>query len=291
MLDALCKQKNKILPLIADGAMGTMLLDKGISLENNLTKLNLTQADLIRSIHREYVDAGADLLYTHTFLANHLSLTSFSDEKLLEDINVQAVINAQKAATETTLIAGNLGGIYTASHLQRPAIESIVVAYEQQAKILINAGVDLIIVETLSNIEELKAALNLQPLTRKFNKPLLISITPQDNGNLLDNTSRDTWLSLVIKNKPQAIGLNCFYQPHKPEQLTKHIHEQTKLPMFLKLNAGNPIKKQGLWTYPVSPKEFCKVFQNLLETPFVTIGGCCGTTPQYIKALTKQNRM
>ncbi|MBU0505695.1 MAG: homocysteine S-methyltransferase family protein [bacterium] len=287
MLNAFLKQNKISKPLIADGAMGTLLLNKGISLENNLTKLNLTNSDLITSIHKEYVEAGADIIYTHTFLANYLSLKSFSEETLVKGINVQAVTNAQKAANKTTLIAGNLGGIYTASHLQKPTPQAIMNAYEQQAQILIQAGADLIIVETLSNLEELKAALQLQTLTQKHNKPLFISITPQNNGNLLDNTKLDTWLSLVTQNKPQAIGLNCFYNPKKLAPLATHIHKQTNSPLLLKLNAGNPIKKQGLWTYPVLPKEFCNVFQNLLETPLIAIGGCCGTTPKYIKALAE----
>ncbi len=274
--------------LLADGAMGSLLIERGFSVSSCLASLNISDPKEIQKIHYEYQKAGARIITTHSFMASKPALAKQGKESLFKEINVRAVENARSAAFDNTFVAGNLGTLAPYIPLQEPnREEKLASSYYEQAKILASEGVDLIIVETIMDLIDLKAAVRGGLSAIHDKTPLFISITPKNNGALLDNTPLESWLSSIENENISGIGLNCFFDLHEMVPLVESLTARTKLPICIKPNAGIPIKEKHTWVYPLGPKEFCAEMKKQLELPIAIIGGCCGTTPEYIKELAK----
>ena len=279
--------------LYFDGGMGTLLQERGLQPGELPETWNLLHAEEIREIHRKYIEAGSDIVLTNTFGANALKF--HDDAYSLEEI-VNAAVGHVKAAAEQ---AGNGRRIYTAldigptGKLLKPMGDlDFETAYEAYKEVMIygeKAGADLIHIETMSDTYELKAAV----LAAKENTSLPVFATTifDERGKLLTGADVPSVVALLEGLRVDAFGINCGMGPEQMIPILEQITKYSSLPVIVKPNAGIPKQKNGQTYYDVSPEEFAEVMKKIVEMGAVVIGGCCGTTPDHIKAMADACRM
>ena len=279
--------------LYFDGGMGTLLQERGLQPGELPETWNLLHAEEIREIHRKYIEAGSDIVLTNTFGANALKF--HDDAYSLEEI-VNAAVGHVKAAAEQ---AGNGRRIYTAldigptGKLLKPMGDlDFETAYEAYKEVMIygeKAGADLIHIETMSDTYELKAAV----LAAKENTSLPVFATTifDERGKLLTGADVPSVVALLEGLRVDAFGINCGMGPEQMIPILEQITKYSSLPVIVKPNAGLPKQKNGQTYYDVSPEEFAEVMKKIVELGAVVIGGCCGTTPDHIKAMADACRM
>ena len=279
--------------LYFDGGMGTLLQERGLQPGELPETWNLLHAEEIREIHRKYIEAGSDIVLTNTFGANALKF--HDDAYSLEEI-VNAAVGHVKAAAEQ---AGNGRRIYTAldigptGKLLKPMGDlDFETAYEAYKEVMIygeKAGADLIHIETMSDTYELKAAV----LAAKENTSLPVFATTifDERGKLLTGADVPSVVALLEGLRVDAFGINCGMGPEQMIPILEQITKYSSLPVIVKPNAGLPKQKHGQTYYDVSPEEFAEVMKKIVEMGAVVIGGCCGTTPDHIKAMADACRM
>ena len=279
--------------LYFDGGMGTLLQERGLQPGELPETWNLLHAEEIREIHRKYIEAGSDIVLTNTFGANALKF--HDDAYSLEEI-VNAAVGHVKAAAEQ---AGNGRRIYTAldigptGKLLKPMGDlDFETAYEAYKEVMIygeQAGADLIHIETMSDTYELKAAV----LAAKENTSLPVFATTifDERGKLLTGADVPSVVALLEGLRVDAFGINCGMGPEQMIPILEQITKYSSLPVIVKPNAGLPKQKNGQTYYDVSPEEFAEVMKKIVEMGAVVIGGCCGTTPDHIKAMADACRM
>ena len=279
--------------LYFDGGMGTLLQERGLQPGELPETWNLLHAEEIREIHRKYIEAGSDIVLTNTFGANALKF--HDDAYSLEEI-VNAAVGHVKAAAEP---AGNGRRIYTAldigptGKLLKPMGDlDFETAYEAYKEVMIygeKAGADLIHIETMSDTYELKAAV----LAAKENTSLPVFATTifDERGKLLTGADVPSVVALLEGLRVDAFGINCGMGPEQMIPILEQITKYSSLPVIVKPNAGLPKQKNGQTYYDVSPEEFAEVMKKIVEMGAVVIGGCCGTTPDHIKAMADACRM
>ena len=279
--------------LYFDGGMGTLLQERGLQPGELPETWNLLHVEEIREIHRKYIEAGSDIVLTNTFGANALKF--HDDAYSLEEI-VNAAVGHVKAAAEQ---AGNGRRIYTAldigptGKLLKPMGDlDFETAYEAYKEVMIygeKAGADLIHIETMSDTYELKAAV----LAAKENTSLPVFATTifDERGKLLTGADVPSVVALLEGLRVDAFGINCGMGPEQMIPILEQITKYSSLPVIVKPNAGLPRQKNGQTYYDVSPEEFAEVMKKIVEMGAVVIGGCCGTTPDHIKAMADACRM
>ena len=279
--------------LYFDGGMGTLLQERGLQPGELPETWNLLHAEEIREIHRKYIEAGSDIVLTNTFGANALKF--HDDAYSLEEI-VNAAVGHVKAAAEQ---AGNGRRIYTAldigptGKLLKPMGDlDFETAYEAYKEVMIygeKAGADLIHIETMSDTYELKAAV----LAAKENTSLPVFATTifDERGKLLTGADVPSVVALLEGLRVDAFGINCGMGQEQMIPILEQITKYSSLPVIVKPNAGLPKQKNGQTYYDVSPEEFAEVMKKIVEMGAVVIGGCCGTTPDHIKAMADACRM
>ena len=279
--------------LYFDGGMGTLLQERGLQPGELPETWNLLHAEEIREIHRKYIEAGSDIVLTNTFGANALKF--HDDAYSLEEI-VNAAVGHVKAAAEQ---AGNGRRIYTAldigptGKLLKPMGDlDFETAYEAYKEVMIygeKAGADLIHIETMSDTYELKAAV----LAAKENTSLPVFATTifDERGKLLTGADVPSVVALLEGLRVDAFGINCGMGLEQMIPILEQITKYSSLPVIVKPNAGLPKQKNGQTYYDVSPEEFAEVMKKIVEMGAVVIGGCCGTTPDHIKAMADACRM
>lgn len=267
---------------MADGAMGSLLIEKGFEASTCLASLNLDQSALIQGIHREYVESGADIIYTHTFGANREALKRFGKEIEFEKINQAAIRNARSVVPDRVFLGGNMGPTgWAEKEINTDAVTQI---YYDQACLFVSEGVDLLILETFTFFRELQAALDGCLGATGSDVPVLVSLTPRPDGTLYDGTSFEAWLSFLSQKSVQMIGVNCLSDMNCVLSLVSRIREKTSCPIVVRPNAGLPVLQAGKWVYPMDANQFCGHMMTLASKVNV-IGGCCGTTPESIRKL------
>ena len=279
--------------LYFDGGMGTLLQERGLQPGELPETWNLLHVEEIREIHRKYIEAGSDIVLTNTFGANALKF--HDDAYSLEEI-VNAAVGHVKAAAEQ---AGNGRRIYTAldigptGKLLKPMGDlDFETAYEAYKEVMIygeKAGADLIHIETMSDTYELKAAV----LAAKENTSLPVFATTifDERGKLLTGADVPSVVALLEGLRVDTFGINCGMGPEQMIPILEQITKYSSLPVIVKPNAGLPKQKNGQTYYDVSPEEFAEVMKKIVEMGAVVIGGCCGTTPDHIKAMADACRM
>ena len=273
--------------------MGSLLQARGLKPGELPETWNLLHVEEIREIHRKYIEAGSDIVLTNTFGANALKF--HDDAYSLEEI-VNAAVGHVKAAAEQ---AGNGRRIYTAldigptGKLLKPMGDlDFETAYEAYKEVMIygeKAGADLIHIETMSDTYELKAAV----LAAKENTSLPVFATTifDERGKLLTGADVPSVVALLEGLRVDAFGINCGMGPEQMIPILEQITKYSSLPVIVKPNAGLPKQKNGQTYYDVSPEEFAEVMKKIVEMGAVVIGGCCGTTPDHIKAMADACRM
>lgn len=273
-----------------DGGMGTLLQDAGLCPGEHPERWNLSHADRITDIHRAYFDAGSHIVNTNTFGANCLK---FSEEEL-EQIVVAAVENAKRAkesssGTQEKFIALDIG---PTGRLLRPYgdldFEDAVEVFAKTVRIGARCGVDLIMIETMSDSYETKAAV----LAAKENSdlPVFVSNAYGEDGKLMTGATPEAMVAMLEGLRVDAIGVNCSLGPRQLVPVVERMLACASVPVLFKPNAGLPESRNGKTVYDVTPSDFAATVGEMLDKGMRAAGGCCGTTPDYIAALTEATR-
>lgn len=276
-------------PIIADGAMGTMLHSRGVTFDQCFDALNRTDPALVAEIHRDYILAGAQLIKTNTFGANRYKLAKHGLEDQVAQINQAAVELARRAVLASfkeVLIAGDVGplGVRLAP-FGRVQPEQARLAFAEQIQALVNAGVDLILIETMSDAfearEAVKAARNIAP-----DLPVIASTTfTRDDRTLLGDSPAKVARTLADAGA-DLIGANCSGGPNQLLRILKQMHQEAPEARFsIMPNAGWPEQVGGRIMYPAASEYFGEYALSFWKAGASIIGGCCGTTPQHIAAM------
>ena len=276
--------------LYLDGGMGTLLQKKGLAPGELPERWNVSHPEIVREIHTSYYDAGSNVVSANTFGANSLK---FSDDEL-EDVVRTAIENVRAAARVSTSSAEKFVAldIGPTGHLLAPFgdldFEDAVEIFAKTVRLGVKYGADLILIETMNDLYETKAAL----LAAKENSPLpvFVSNAYSENGELLTGASPEALCATLEGLGADAIGVNCSFGPDKLAPVVKKLLEVASVPVLLKPNAGLPCVHCGETHYDVSPEDFADSVASLIKEGVRIAGGCCGTTPEYIKALTARTR-
>lgn len=276
--------------VLADGAMGTMLHSRGVGFEKCFDELNLTNPKAVAAIHREYIEAGAQIILTNTFGANRFKLSKHGlDQKIIE-INKAGVELAKGAAADSfpnVLIAGDLGplGVRIAP-FGRVKPEQARLAFAEQIESLCEAGADLIVIETMSDLYEIQEA--IKAAKQVCSLPLVASVTfTRDDRTLLGDDPMKVARTLN-ESGTDVFGVNCSGGPAQLLRIIKQMRQAVPSGRFwVKPNAGWPEQIGGRIMYPADPDYFGDYALSFREAGAGIVGGCCGTTPQHIAAMRK----
>jgi 5-methyltetrahydrofolate--homocysteine methyltransferase len=267
---------------ILDGAMGTMLQKEGAV--GCPDELNITKPEIVKKVHKAYADAGSDLIITNTFGANRIKLAKYKLEGKVQEINEAAVRNARDACD--CLVVGDVGPLGEfIEPLGKLKFDDAYEAYKEQ--ILGLKGADVLIIETISDIKVLKAA--LIAAKEAFSGPIITSLTIQD-GRTSTGTDVETYVVIAESLGADIIGVNCSDGPEGMYKTAKIIASNTEKPICLQPNAGLPrlVGKETIWDYPVDKfADYAKRFVNLGTN---IVGGCCGTNPLFIREVASRVR-
>lgn len=279
---------NKI--IFYDGAMGTMLQKRGLKSGEMPDLMNITTPDAVEEVHRLYIDAGSNIICTNTFGANAHALrdTEYTPEEIISaaaTIAGRAISNANAADAPGTKIALDIGPI---GQLIEPygdlSMEEAISIFAEQAVAGEKAGVDFVAIETMAALDEMEAA--LCAVRKSTNLPILATMTFDTNGRTYMGVSVADFVELAQRFGASAIGMNCSLEPEVMVPVAKQMSELTNLPLIIKLNAGLPDGETGL--YSVGPEEFAKQLIPYGDIGVKIMGGCCGTSPEYIAELRAQ---
>src|SRR6266571_1889794 len=271
--------------IVFDGAMGTMLYSKGVFINQCYDELNLRAPELVREIHKKYLDAGAQVLETNSFGANRIKLTQYWFETQVREINRAAAKVAREAADDRALVAGAVGplGVRIEPYGPTSADEAYSV-FREQVEGLVEGGVDLFILETFGDLLEIeqaiRAARSVAPAL-----PIVAQMTlgvdcrtpygaaPEDVVRSLDRWGAD------------VIGLNCSVGPQTILECIEKMVPHTRKKLSAQPNAGMPRDVGGRSMYMASPEYMASYARHLVQAGAKVVGGCCGTTPEHIHAM------
>lgn len=271
-------------PLLLDGAMGTQLYKHGFPAGACPEKWSLEHPEEVLSIQRAYVDAGSQILYAPTFGANSSVLEKNGVFNKVKDYNCRLVALAREAADGRAYVAGDISSTGAMLYpLGDSSFEDLYQVYREQAEALEEAGVDLFVIETMTNVPEARAA--LLAVKDVSDKPVFVSFTCNEAGRTMTGTDVTAALLILQGMGANAFGLNCSVGPREMIPQIKRLAELTEVPLIAKANAGLP-KTAGVRTvYDVSPEEFASYVPALAEAGVSIFGGCCGTDEGTIAAL------
>ncbi|EIJ78202.1 homocysteine S-methyltransferase/5,10-methylenetetrahydrofolate reductase protein [Bacillus methanolicus PB1] len=275
------KLENQI--LIADGAMGTLLYSYGT--DCCFEELNLSQAEQITNIHRAYIDAGADVIQTNTYAANYLKLKRYGLEDFVKEINSAAVRNAKKAAQNRAYILGTIGGNRGIKPNSIP-IEEIKRSFREQLYCLLLEGVDGILLETYYDLEELKTV--LQIARKETDLPIIAQVSLQEVGIMQDRTPITEAFNRLEDIGADVIGLNCRLGPHHMLVTLEEVPLPKSAFLSAYPNASLPAYTDGKFHYEGDADYFKKSARSFREQGVRLLGGCCGTTPEHIRAFAAE---
>lgn len=277
--------KIKDTPLIFDGAMGTVIYEKGIFLNACYDELNLTNPDLIKSIHQSYVDAGADVILTNTFGANRIKLEKYGLADKVKEINIAGVKLARSTSEDVYVLASIGSNLSSGEILTSENLERINASYKEQISILVDAGVDGIIFETFFDLEELLLA---SSIAKEFDIPVIASMTLTKEMETPKGLSIVTALKKLDKSQSvDILGLNCSIGPHAMLSAVEKVIGSISKPLVVQPNAGHPQKRDGRMIYLSTPEYFTSYCKNYINLGVMGVGGCCGTNVEHIKEMAR----
>ncbi|AGB41257.1 Homocysteine S-methyltransferase/B12 binding domain/Pterin binding enzyme [Halobacteroides halobius DSM 5150] len=274
--------------LVLDGAMGTELQKRGLEVGDCPEELNLTHPKILKEIHSSYVKAGSDIIQTNTFGANRLKLAEYNLAHKIEKINQQAVKLATEVAGDDVFISASIGP--TGKLLEPLGDLSFQQAYHvfgEQAQILEAAGADLINIETMTDLQEARAA--LIAVKEKTSLPVIINLTYEENLKTMTGTDPQTAITVFEALGADVIGANCSLGPKKLVEIIKLMGQYTATPLCVQPNAGLPVLNENNETiFPMEALEMANYIPQFIEAGVNIIGGCCGSTPEYINLAKKK---
>ncbi len=282
--------------VLCDGAMGTMLYGRGVFIHRCYDELNLSQPDLIRAVHEEYLQAGAEIIETNTFGGNRYRLERHGLEDQVRAINLAGAQLARQAVDQTlekqatrAYVAGAIGPIgVQIEPLGKVAFEEARAAFAEQIRALAEggpgAGVDLLAIETMTSLSEVHQAI-LAARETAPQLPVMVMMTVDDEGNMLDGSSPETAAQKLTEWGADAIGCNCSAGPATVLTAIERMRAATSLPLAAMPNAGMPRAVDGRNIYLCSPEYMASFVKKFAAAGVQFIGGCCGTTPNHIRAM------
>ena len=282
----------KQFPVLCDGAMGTLLYAKGIFINRSYDELNLSQPDLIRGIHHDYLQAGAEIIETNTFGANSFRLARHSLDDKVKDINRAGARLAREAAKSFDVwVAGSVGPLGTRIEpLGKTSFQEARESFRDQIAALVEGGVDLLILETFGYLEEIHQAL-LAARDVAPSIPVVAQVTIDEDGNCLDGSDPETFAPKLAEWGGDVIGCNCSVGPVALLDAMERVRAATSLPLAAQPNAGIPRSVDGRNIYLCSPEYMASYARKFVAAGVRLVGGCCGTTPEHIRVMKSALRV
>lgn len=270
--------------VLLDGAMGSLIYEKGVFIDKCYDELNLSRPDLITSIHEDYVRAGARVIETNTYGANRFKLKAHNLLDQQEEINRTGVELARKAAGEEIYVAGSMGP--SGQEIEpwgETSLEDVKAGYAEQARILDRAGVDLFILETFQDIREMEQAIGAIKSVSAL--PVVAMMTVGEDGRTRYGVGLDDVTEVLDRSEAAVIGLNCTVGPKPMLDFVEQMGKLTEKPLCLMPNAGRPQFTDGRMIYMSTPEYFSVYSRRFIDKGVRVLGGCCGTTPEHIEKM------
>ena len=268
--------------LVCDGAMGTMLYGKGIFLNRSFDELNLTQPDLVAEVHQAYVRAGADVIETNTFGANRIKLAAFGLAERTHAINLQGARIARHAAREQVFVAGAIGPLgIRIEPWGKTGVDEAEEYFREQARALHEGGVDLFVLETFRDLNEISAA--IRAIRSICDLAIVAQVTTEDDGNTLDGVSPERFVPELEQQGANVVGLNCSVGPAAMLETIERMAAVANVKLSAQPNAGRPREIEGRNIYLCSPEYMASYARRFINNGVRLVGGCCGTTPEHIR--------
>jgi homocysteine S-methyltransferase len=270
--------------LVCDGAMGTMLYGKGIFLNRSFDELNLTQPDLVAEVHQAYVRAGADVIETNTFGANRIKLGAFGLADKVSAINQQGARIARHAARELVYVAGAIGPLgIRIEPWGKTGVDEAEEHFREQARALHEGGVDLFILETFRDLNEITAA--IRAIRSLCELPIVAQVTTEEDGNTLDGVAPESFVPELEAQGADVVGLNCSVGPAAMLETVERMAQVATRRLSALPNAGSPREVEGRNIYLCSPEYMASYARRFINSGVRLVGGCCGTTPDHIRQI------
>jgi len=284
-------------PVLADGAMGTVLYSRGVFINRCFDELNLSDPAMILAVHEEYLQAGAEILETNTFGANRFRLSRHGLSAKVAEINAagvklakQAVAHLKEKQAGEAWVAGSVGPLgVRLEPLGKTGLDEARGAFAEQIRALADAGADLLIIETMPALNEAREALLAAEETAP-DLPVLVMVTVDDDSNCLDGSSPQQAAALLTEWGASAIGVNCSTGPTTVLTAIEAMRSATTLPIAAMPNAGMPRAVEGRNIYLCSPEYMASFARKAIAAGAQVVGGCCGTTPNHIRAMRSAMR-
>jgi len=279
-------------PVLCDGATGTLLYAKGIFINRCYDELNVSQPELIRELHHDYLQAGAEIIETNTFGGNSFRLARHSMENRVREINLAGVRLAKEAAKSFDVwVAGSVGPLgIRIEPLGKTSFEEARSAFREQIAALVEGGVDVLMLETFGYIEELhQAILAARDVNPKI--PVVAHVTIDEDGNCLDGSTPESFTQRIEGWGADVIGCNCSVGPVAMLDVIERVRALTSLPLAAQPNAGMPRSVEGRNIYLCSPEYMASYARKFVAAGVRLVGGCCGTTPEHIRVMKSALRV
>ena len=272
-------------PVILDGATGTNLMKAGMPIGVCPEKWVMEHPDVLIKLQRKFVEAGSNIVYAPTFTGNRIKLEEYGLEASLEEINTTLVKLSKEAVGDNALVAGDMTmtgkQLFPLGDLM---FDELVEVYKEQATVLAEAGVDLFVVETMMSLQECRAA--VLAIREVSDLPIMVSLTYNEDGRTLYGTPPETAVVVLQSLGVDVIGINCSTGPMEMVEPVKKMAQYATIPILAKPNAGLPELVDGKTVYRMTPDEFAEAGIALVQAGAAIVGGCCGTEPAHIKALS-----
>lgn len=271
--------------LIGDGAMGTQLYAKGVFLNRAFEDLNLTQSSLVVDVHQAYLRAGAEIVETNTFGANRFKLASFGLAEKVHAINLAGARIARHAARDAAWVAGSMGPLgVRVEPWGKTGLDEAEVVFAEQARGLADGGVDLFVLETFRDVNEIGAA--IRAIRSVSDTPIVAMLTTAEDGNTLDGTPVEQFGPQLVEFGADVLGVNCSVGPAAMLDTVERLAKAVPGALLAAMpNAGKPRDVDGRNLYLCSPDYMASYAKRFVSAGVRLIGGCCGTTPDHIRQI------
>jgi len=280
--------------LVCDGAMGTMLYGKGVFINRCFESLTLTEPDLVRDVHAQYLRAGADVIETNTFGANRMKLRAFGLGNRVAEIN-QAAAALARAARDAApggpkaYVAGAIGPLgVRVEPWGKTGVDEAEAIFREQAEALAKGGVDLFMLETFRDLNEMGAA--IAAVRAVSDLPIVAQMTTEEDGNSLDGMPPEQFAPELVARGAHVVGLNCSVGPAPMLETVERIADVVSAPLAAQPNAGKPRDIEGRNLYLCSPDYMASYARRFVSAGVRLVGGCCGTTPEHIRQIAQAVR-